>query len=265
MNHFDHHTTTPAPFCQSCGMPITATELYGTDKDGSPSADYCRYCYQDGAFTQEEASLQDMIETCVPFMVEKGMEEAAARTMLQSSLPHLKRWSSQAAGSGTGIQPDRYEELPSFTLAGISVVTTNEAEFSGKGKIGELYEQYYAQQIGGQLSPHQQKPGHYGCYFNYEQGDAGRYELMVGVQVREARPDQLPEAVKSYSVPGATYAVFVTERGPIIEMVQRAWAGIWQWSKLAGNERAFTGDFEYYGPDINPEDGQAEIYIAIRQ
>ncbi|MFD0959230.1 zinc ribbon domain-containing protein [Paenibacillus chungangensis] len=250
--------------CQSCSMPMTASEQYGTEKDGTTSADYCRYCYKDGAFTQAEFTMQDMIAFDIPFMVKDGMEESQARTLLQSIMPRLKRWSPQEAGSGSAIQPDRYEELPSFTLAGISVVTTNEAEFSGEGKIGKLYEQYYAQNIGGQLAPHQQKLGHYGCYFNYEQGDAGRYELMVGVQVREAEQDSLPEAVKAFTAPAAKYAVFVTERGPIIEMVQRAWAGIWQWSRQPGNERAFTGDFEYYGPDINPEDGQAEIYIAVR-
>jgi predicted transcriptional regulator YdeE len=46
--------------------------------------------------------------------------------------------------------------------------------------------------------------------------------------------------------------------------VQRAWATIWQWSQQVGNMRTFTGDFEYYGQNINPNDGQAEIYIAIR-
>ncbi|WP_409179027.1 hypothetical protein [Brevibacillus fortis] len=35
-------------------------------------------------------------------------------------------------------EPARVEELPSFTLAGISTVTTNAAEISGNGKIGKL-------------------------------------------------------------------------------------------------------------------------------
>ncbi|MDG0794194.1 GyrI-like domain-containing protein [Cohnella ginsengisoli] len=41
------------------------------------------------------------------------------------------------------------------------------------------------------------------------------------------------------------------------------WAEIWQWSQQAGNERTFTGDFEHYGPHVDPKDGQVEIYIAI--
>jgi len=161
------------------------------------------------------------------------------------------------------IEPTRIEELPSFTLAGISATTTNEAEQNTNGKIGKLFEQFHSQNIGQKLGVTIQEDGHYSCYFNYEQGAAGLYEVMVSVHVQEALPLQNLDMIKAFTVPAAKYAVFVTERGPIIEMVQRTWADIWQWSQQPGNNRAFTGDFEYYSKDINPEDGQAEIYISI--
>ncbi|WP_256760459.1 GyrI-like domain-containing protein [Cohnella sp. WQ 127256] len=141
----------------------------------------------------------------------------------------------------------------------------NAAELSGKGKIGKLFEKFHSPNIGGQLAVHLLQPGHYSCYFNYEQGDAGQYEVLIAAHVREALQDQHLESISTFKVPSAKYAVFVTERGPIIEVVQRAWGDIWQWSQQPGNKRAFTGDFEYYGPNIDPNDGQAEIYIAIRQ
>lgn len=162
------------------------------------------------------------------------------------------------------IEPARIEELPSFMLAGISAVTTNEAELSKDGKIGKLFEQFHSQNIGKKLGVNIQENGHYSCYFNYEQGDAGHYEIMVSVRIQEALQLQNLDMIKAFTVPAAKYAVFVTERGPIIEMVQRTWADIWQWSQQPGNNRAFTGDFEYYSKDINPEDGQAEIYISIK-
>lgn len=162
------------------------------------------------------------------------------------------------------IEPARFEEYSSFTLAGISTVTTNAEELSGEGKISKLFEQFHSQNIGEHLVLHQQQPGHYSCYFNYKEGDAGQYEVMVGVHVRDNLQGQYPESVTTFTVPSAKYAVFVTERGPIIEVVQRAWSDIWQWSKQLGNVREFTGDFEYYGPNIDPNDGQAEIYIAIK-
>ncbi|MFD0674715.1 GyrI-like domain-containing protein [Cohnella sp. GCM10027633] len=162
------------------------------------------------------------------------------------------------------IEPARIEVLPSFTLAGLSAVTTNAAELSGNGRIVTLFEQFFARGIGDLLADHRQQDGQYNCYYNYERGDAGHYEVLVGLRVREAARDRYPDSVSAFTVPAAKYAVFVTERGPVIEKVQRAWADIWQWSRLPGNDRAFTGDFEYYGPDIDPNDGQAEIYIAIR-
>ncbi len=78
--------------CQSCGMPMGATdETFGTNADGSKSTDYCAYCYENGAFIQD-VSLPEMIDICVPHMVEGGMNETKARQMMQAFLPTLKRW-----------------------------------------------------------------------------------------------------------------------------------------------------------------------------
>lgn len=161
------------------------------------------------------------------------------------------------------IEPARVEELPSFMLAGISTITTNAAELCGSGKISGLFEQFHSHNVGGQLGAYLQQPGLYNCYFNYEQGVDGQYEVMVGVHIKEELKEQNPESVSMFTVPAAKYAVFVTERGPIIEMVQQAWAGIWQWAQQPGNERTFSGDFEFYDENVDPNDGQAKIYIAI--
>ncbi|HNW85842.1 MAG TPA: zinc ribbon domain-containing protein [Candidatus Limiplasma sp.] len=81
-------------YCQSCAMPMGNTdELYGTEKDGQKSADYCHYCYQNGAFNFN-GTMNEMIELCVKPMVENNptMTEATARQMMQGFLPTLKRW-----------------------------------------------------------------------------------------------------------------------------------------------------------------------------
>lgn len=194
------------------------------------------------------------------------MKQDESLSQVQAGHTRLNDLQSTAMSARKRIEPSRVEDLPSFTLAGIRAITTNEAELSGKGKIGPLFERFYSQNIGGQLAIHVQRPGLYSCYFNYEQSHIGQYEVMVGVHVKgaEALQHQGPDSVSTFTVPAAKYAVFVTERGPIIEMVQRAWSDIWQWSQQPGNDRTFTGDFEYYEQNINPNDGQAEIYIAIR-
>lgn len=80
-------------FCQSCGMPMDQEEVLGTNTDGSLNHDYCKFCYDKGAFLQPNMTLEQMIDFCVPFVVkEDGMSEVAAKEMLQQVMPKLKRW-----------------------------------------------------------------------------------------------------------------------------------------------------------------------------
>jgi len=80
--------------CQSCGMPMGETdEMYGTEADGSKSADYCKYCYDNGKFTEPNCTLEEMIESCTNIMVEEfGFEREDAKQQCQEGLPTLKRW-----------------------------------------------------------------------------------------------------------------------------------------------------------------------------
>ncbi len=81
-------------YCQSCGMPMGETdEIYGTKADGGKNTDYCKYCYDNGAFTSD-CTMDEMIEICVPHMAspESGMSEEKARSMMKGFFPELKRW-----------------------------------------------------------------------------------------------------------------------------------------------------------------------------
>lgn len=80
-------------FCQSCGMPMTPPNEYGTEADGSKSGDYCSYCYQNGQFTGE-MTMEEMIDFCTPLMAKNnsGMTEEQARTQMYQFFPMLKRW-----------------------------------------------------------------------------------------------------------------------------------------------------------------------------
>ncbi len=81
------------PFCQSCGMPFTRLEDFGTTAEGFRQNDYCHYCFEDGKFLQPESTLAEMIEQVIPHTVEAtGMTEAAARSLTEQTLPQLKRW-----------------------------------------------------------------------------------------------------------------------------------------------------------------------------
>lgn len=80
--------------CQSCSMPMATEEMYGSNQDGTKNEVYCTYCYQEGSFINPDQTLEQMIETCAPFMVEDNpnltLEEA--KEQLGAYLPTLKRW-----------------------------------------------------------------------------------------------------------------------------------------------------------------------------
>lgn len=78
--------------CQSCGIPMQTDEMYGKNADGSSNEDYCKYCYPNGDFNNPNETMQEMIATCIPFMVQQGFKEDEAKQMMKDTLPHLKRW-----------------------------------------------------------------------------------------------------------------------------------------------------------------------------
>ncbi len=75
-------------------MPLRKDEDFGTNRDGSRSAEYCFHCFQDGAFVDEGITLQEKIEKNVRVGMEMGMSKQAARYMAETVLPMLKRWRS---------------------------------------------------------------------------------------------------------------------------------------------------------------------------
>lgn len=80
-------------FCQSCGMPLGPGAAHGTEADGSPSDDYCSYCYKDGKFAGE-MTMEEMIDFCAPMMAQAnpGMTEDQAKAQMHQFFPMLKRW-----------------------------------------------------------------------------------------------------------------------------------------------------------------------------
>jgi predicted transcriptional regulator YdeE len=247
--------------CQSCGMPLANPELLGTDVKGNVIEEYCTYCYVNGEFTQPSFSVEDMVSFCVPFLVEEGMGEETARSILTGSLPHLKRWSS--ANGKANEQAYTIVQLEEFKLIGITATTTNEQEMGENAKIGALWARFWKEGIRQIIpSPEADPECIYGCYTDYENGAAGEYTILIGGKVSELT--SVPEGMAATIIPSATYAVFTTRKGPITEVVVEAWQNIWRWAALGERKRTFTGDFELYNErSHDPDNAQVEIYIAI--
>lgn len=83
-------------------MPLGSREDCGTNHDGTSSEEYCRYCFQDGAFTSE-CTMEQMIEHCARFVEEFNKENGSSYTkeeaIAQMTLffPTLKRWKKPIA------------------------------------------------------------------------------------------------------------------------------------------------------------------------
>jgi len=81
--------------CQSCSIPISENEEFGTNADGSRNDDYCAYCYQGGEFTQPDITMQEMASLIIGFIAKEGkMSEEEAEKIALSTLPTLKRWAA---------------------------------------------------------------------------------------------------------------------------------------------------------------------------
>ncbi len=81
--------------CQCCGMPLE-DKIIGRDKDGALNEDYCKWCYADGTYTY--SNMDELIDVCIPHMVDEGFTEEQARVYMKQLLPKLDYWK-------------RYEEL----------------------------------------------------------------------------------------------------------------------------------------------------------
>lgn len=257
-------TTATSHFCQSCSMPMASEDIYGTEHDGLKTSKYCTYCYQGGTFVQPDLTLEGMIEVCVPFMVEEGMEENHARSLLLQQLPGLERWRASGAAPFAYGEPVIEQREP-FTLAGITAVTTNEAEMGPAGLIGGLWEQFWQHQGLQALYQSGDEPySIYGCYSNYANGTDGSYQILVGCRIGSGSDCELPAGLVQAIIPASRYAVFTSRRGPVTEVVIELWQHIWAWSPTAPYTRTFTGDFEHYGASAaDPANAVVRIYIAI--
>ena len=88
----------PVKICQSCSMPMTASEHFGTNSNGSPSADYCCFCYQNGNFTHNLSMEEAIVHSASLFGSKKINERTLTKDEVALKMhlrfPALKRWNT---------------------------------------------------------------------------------------------------------------------------------------------------------------------------
>ena len=80
------------PSCQCCGTPFSVPNMEkGTNADGTENPNYCKWCYDKGAFAND--TMDEVIEHSAPYYVEAtGVSLDEAVSFMGAMLPTLKRW-----------------------------------------------------------------------------------------------------------------------------------------------------------------------------
>jgi predicted transcriptional regulator YdeE len=155
------------------------------------------------------------------------------------------------------------QEHPGFYMAGLCIRTNNAAEMSGNGKIGGVWETFLQPGIVTRI-PDRIGLDLIAVYTDYETDHTGHYTYLLGMPVSSA--NGLPKNLTVKQVPAGRYAVFTSNRGPIVEVVQELWQRIWSMSeKELGGKRAFRCDYEIYDQrSADPAKAQIDVYIGLR-
>lgn len=81
-------------YCQSCGMQMKKDPKGGgTNKDGSVNLTYCSYCFENGKFTSENITAEEMQIFVIAKMKEMGFPGFLAK-FFSKGIPKLQRWTT---------------------------------------------------------------------------------------------------------------------------------------------------------------------------
>ena len=72
-------------------MPIDDPQLLGTEKNGVKSTEYCKFCYQNGEFTNPGLTMSEMKNRMTEKMDSRNFSDSAILKALKR-FPGLKRW-----------------------------------------------------------------------------------------------------------------------------------------------------------------------------
>lgn len=75
-------------------MPLSRdVQKGGTESDGTKSTLYCSHCYKNGAFTQPDLKLHEMVELVENKLSEMWIPRFIGKYFTKN-IPRLKRWSN---------------------------------------------------------------------------------------------------------------------------------------------------------------------------
>ena len=137
------------------------------------------------------------------------------------------------------------QQHPGFFVAGLTARTNNAHEMSGKGKIGNVWQEFPATEFGRQNTEQDRRRSRRRLHRLRD-----RPHRPLHLSSRPARPlgrIAMPANLTFKHIPAGRYAVFSSNRGPKAQVVPELWQRIWSMSpKELGGTRAFKTDYEIY-------------------
>jgi predicted transcriptional regulator YdeE len=167
-----------------------------------------------------------------------------------------------AAPVGAAMRP-RVVEQQEFSVIGIQARTSNAREMTGDGAIPKQWDKFFKEGSADKI-PHKVDSTIYAVYTGYESDRDGEYDFVIGAKVTSV--SAVPPGMVAKKVPKGRYAVVTTAKGPVGQVVPKAWQRIWNLedNKQLGGARAYKADFEVYDEGAcNPQDSQVDIYVGV--
>ena len=150
-----------------------------------------------------------------------------------------------------------------FYIAGLTARTNNAHEMSGKGKIGNVWQEFLQPNLVAKI-PNKIGVDLIAVYTEYETDHTGHYTYLLGIPILSN--ESLPSTLTFKHIPAGRYAVFTSGRGPVQQIVPEIWQRILSMSpEELGGTRAFQTDYEMYDQRAaDPADAQIDVYIGLR-
>ena len=154
------------------------------------------------------------------------------------------------------------KHLETRTVIGISGRTRNDKEMKGEGIIPAFWGRFYQEEVLSKIPGKIPGGPVMAIYTEYESDETGEYTFILGAPVEPGTT--APAGLVIHEIPAGDYQVSESAKGPLGQVVARAWGEIWADQELKARRR-YAADYEIYDERAaNPEDGLAEIYIGVK-
>ena len=169
-----------------------------------------------------------------------------------------------AALTETALQPRIVNQQP-FQVIGIAASTSNAKEAGPDAIIGKQWHRFMSDELINKI-PNRVDQTIYAVYTDYTSDSNGQYTVILGAKVRPVPNPTIPDGMVIKTVPAGRYAVFTSERGPVVKVVVDTWKQIWAYYQSPQNgQRAYQADFEVYDQRAaDPNNAQVDIYVGLK-